>query len=132
MPRQFYRRGFFMYNKTIGIMSDEIQNIIQNRILQLGNPGISVQIAGPEAVSILEAIYQKGRDDSEREIRAAIAKQEAEEFITKAEAMELLGKSENTLWKWNRKGYLTWVKRGGTIMYARSSVLEILNGTKQQ
>lgn len=112
-------------------MSEEIQNIFQNRLLQLGSSGISVQIAGPEAVSILEAIYQKGRDDSEREIRAEIAKHEAEEFITKAEAMELLGKSENTLWKWNKKGYLKWVKRGGTIMYSRLSVLEILNGKKQ-
>ena len=109
-------------------MSDEIQNLIQNRLLQLGSSGISVQIAGPEAVSILEAIYEKGREDSEREIRAAISKQESEEYITKAEAMELLGKSENTLWKWNKKGYLTWVKRGGTIMYSRARVFEIMTG----
>ena len=113
-------------------MSNEIENIIQNRLLQLGSSGISVQIAGPEAVSILEAIYQKGRDDSERDLRESIARQQAEEFITKAEAMELLGKSENTLWKWNKKGYLTWVKRGGTIMYSRASVQEILNGKKQK
>ena len=113
-------------------MTQDIQNIIQNRILQLGNSGISVQIAGPEAVSILEAIYQKGRDDSEREIRAAIAKQETEEFITKTEAKELLGKSDNTLWKWNKTGFLEYCKRGGTIMYRRDSVLEVLNGKKKQ
>ena len=113
-------------------MKNELENIIQNRLLQLGSSGISVQIAGDEAVSILEAIYQKGRDDSERDLRASIARQQAEEFITKAEAMKLLGKSENTLWKWNRKGYLTWVKRGGTIMYSRASVQEILSGKKQR
>ena len=109
-------------------MSNEIENIIQNRLLQLGNSGISVQIAGPEAVSILEAIYQRGREDSEREIRAAIAKQETEEFITKAEAMKLLRKSENTLWKWNRSGFLPYTKRGGSIYYRRELVFSILTG----
>ena len=113
-------------------MSEEIQNIFRSQILQVGNSGITVQIEGPDAVSILEAIYQKGREDSEREVRAEIAKQEAEEFITKAEAMELLGKSENTLWKWNKTGFLEYCKRGGTIMYRRDSVLEVLNGKKKQ
>lgn len=113
-------------------MSEEIQNIFQNRLLQLGSSGISVQIAGPEAVSILEAIYQKGRDDSEREIRAEIAKQEAEEYITKAEAMELLGKSENTLWKWNRSGFLPYTKRGGSIFYRRDLVVSILSGNHKK
>ena len=112
-------------------MTEEYKNIIQDRLLRVGSSGISVQIAGPEAVSILEAIYQRGRDDSEREIRAAIAKQEAEEYITKAEAMQLLGKSETTLWKWDKKGYLTCVKHGGTVMYKRSDVFEILNGQRQ-
>lgn len=65
-------------------MNDEIQNLIENQFLKLGKPGISFQIEGQEAVSILEAIYQKGRDDSERELRASIAQQQAEEFIPKA------------------------------------------------
>ena len=111
-------------------MTEEYKNIIQDRLLRVGSSGISVQIAGPDAVSILEAIYQRGRDDSEREIREAIAKQEAEKFISKAEVMQLLGKSETTLWKWNREGYLPCVKNGGTVMYKRSVVNEILNGKR--
>lgn len=111
-------------------MNDEIQNLIENQFLKLGKPGISFQIEGQEAVSILEAIYQKGRDDSEREIRAAISKQEAEEFISKAEAMKILGKSECTLWKWNKAGLLVYVKRGGRIWYPKKNVLDILTGQK--
>lgn len=111
-------------------MTQEIQNLIENQLRKLGSSGIMIQIAGPEVISILEAFYQKGRDDSERDLRESIAQQQAEEYITKAEAMKLLGKSETTLWKWNRKGYLKCVKRGGTIMYSRASVLEIINGKK--
>lgn len=109
-------------------MTEDIKTMIQNQFLRVGNSGISVQISGPEALSILEAIYQRGRDDSEHELRENMAKEQAEEYITKAEAMRILGKSENTLWKWNKKGYLTWIKRGGTIMYSRQHVLNIING----
>lgn len=112
-------------------MTQEIQNMIEHRILQLGHSGLSVQIAGPEAVSILEAIYQRGRDDSEREIKAAIAKQKSEEYVSKDEAMRLLGKSENTLWKWSKKGYIKRIKIGGTIKFSRISIDEILSGGKK-
>ena len=109
-------------------MNKEIHNLIENQLFQLGKPGISFQIDGPEAVSILEAIYQKGRDDSERELRASIVQQQAEEFISKAEAMKLLGKSETTLWKYNRVGLLKYAKRGGRIWYRKQDVLDILYG----
>ena len=109
-------------------MKEEYISIIQNRLLKAGNPDISIQITGAEVFSILEAVYRKGREDSEREIREAIVKREAEEYITKAEAMQILGKSETTLWKWNRVGYLPCVKHGGTVMYKRSDVMDIRDG----
>lgn len=123
-----YRTWFYLFYSDCN-MKEEINQMIQERILQIGASGVSVHIDGTDAVSIMEAIYEKGRKDSEREIRESIAKRESEEFLTKAETMALLNKSENTLWKWNKKGYLRWVKHGGTIVYKKSSVLAIMNGT---
>ena len=124
-----YRTWFYLFYSDC-YMKEEINRMIQERILQVGASGFSVHIDGTDAVSIMEAIYEKGRKDSEREIRESIAKRESEEFLTKAETMALLNKSENTLWKWNKKGYLRWVKHGGTIVYKKESVLAILNGTR--
>lgn len=105
-----------------------MNNFLLEQLSKLdGCNGISFQINGAEAISLLEAVYKKGWEDAERQMRESIEKQQADEFITKAEAIKILGKSENTLWKWNRSNYLKAYKRGGTIMYKRNEVMAILN-----
>ena len=106
----------------------EIESFIKERLGSMNTGFLSVQISGPDAVSILESIYEKGRADSEREIRDAIEKEQEDTIITKAEAMKLLHKSENCLWKWNRRGYLKAIKQGGSIMYRLSDVMAIVKG----
>ena len=115
-------------SRNAGGSNPDIKKELLSKIDKISNCAITIQIPAKEVVSILEAVYRKGQEDSERKLLAKIAEKEAEEYITKEEAMALLGKSDNTLWKWNKKGYLTWIKRGGTIMYSRVDVQRILTG----
>lgn len=56
----------------------------------------------------------------------ARATQETAQMITKQEAMRMLGKSANTLWKWARRCYLKPVKVGGRVMYRLADIDRIL------
>ena len=54
---------------------------------------------------------------------AASKPQETEEkFLTKSEVAKLLNVSENTLWRWNRDGYLQSVKIGRNPFYKQSDI----------
>ncbi len=108
-------------------MKKDAEELVEH-LLALGDAGLCVQISGTDVESILQAVYQKGREDAARELREAQEAREAEKYISKSEAMALLGKSSATLWKWNKKGYLKWVKRGGTVTYKKRDVMEILQG----
>ena len=89
----------------------------------------SVQmLTGEEAFALCRKFYEQGAADKEKEILERNARKESEEYITKAEAMKLLHRSENCLWKWNRKGYLTAIKQGGSVMYRKSDVMAVLEG----
>jgi len=85
-------------------------------------------LTGEEAFALCRKFYEQGAADKEAEIRSRIEQKEAEEYITKAEAMRLLHKSENCLWKWDKKGYLKAVKQGGSVMYRKSDVMKVLDG----
>ena len=119
--------GYLLDTKNYLDMND-IESFFKERISTITPGFVSVQISGPEAVSILESIYEKGRADSEKEIRTAIEKEQKETIISKAEAMKLLQKSENCLWKWNRRGFLKAIKQGGTVKYRLSDVMAIVKG----
>ena len=86
----------------------------------------SITIEGSDVIEILDIIYSKAREDASRELSQKQAQEES--YISKAEVMSLLRKSENTLWKWGKRGYLVPVKHGGSVMYRRSEVMAILNG----
>jgi len=109
-------------------MSDKIESFLKEQLGNMNTGSLSVQISGTDAVSILESIYEKGRADSEREIRSSLEREQSDTIITKAEAMKLLHKSENCLWKWNKSGLLTAIKQGGSVMYRLSDVMAIVRG----
>ena len=85
-------------------------------------------LTAEEAFALCRKFYELGATEKENELRDAAARKESEEYITKAETMRMLHKSENCLWKWNKKGYLKAVKQGGTVMYRKSDVMKILEG----
>ena len=54
---------------------------------------------------------------------------EAEEkYLGVPEVCELLNVSSNTLWRWNRTGYLPQIRIGRTPMYKKSVVDKLLKG----
>ena len=60
---------------------------------------------------------------------AAARPQEAEEkFLSVDEVCEMLHVSQNTLWRWNRNGYLHSIKVGRTPMYRLSDVNNLRQG----
>lgn len=63
-------------------------------------------------------------------IAAAAAKpQEVEEtYLTTDEVCEMLHVSPNTLWRWNKNGYLCATKVGRTPMYKLSDVNNLRQG----
>lgn len=77
----------------------------------------------------LDVVYTRAKEAALAEIRTR-AEEDNEMMITKEEAMSLLGKSANTLWKWSRRGYLIPIKVGGRVMYKRSTINRILSNEK--
>lgn len=73
----------------------------------------------------LEIIYNRARDAAVADIYTR-STHEKESLITKKEAMTLLGKSANTMWKWAKRGYLVPTKVGGTSMYKMSEINKIM------
>ena len=50
------------------------------------------------------------------------AEREPEQWLTPKEAAELMGVSENTLWRWNASGYLKHAKLGRRPFYRLSDI----------
>lgn len=74
----------------------------------------------------LEDVFVRAKQAAIAEIDARTrASQDEDRVITKQEAMQTLGKSSNTLWKWARRGYLKPVKLGGRVMYKVSDLQKI-------
>lgn len=60
---------------------------------------------------------------------AAAKPQETEEkYLGVPEVCELLNVSSNTLWRWNRSGYLNSIKVGRTPMYRQSDIDNLRGG----
>lgn len=80
-------------------------------------------------VSVMVSLPDLREFVSEMVAEAAASKQEKEEtYLTKSEVANLLGVSENTLWRWDRDGYLHSVKVGRTPMYKQSDINKLREG----
>ena len=80
-------------------------------------------------VSVMVTLPDLREFVSEMVAVAAASKQEKEEtYLTKSEVANLLGVSENTLWRWDRDGYLNSVKVGRTPMYKQSDINKLREG----
>ena len=56
------------------------------------------------------------------------AEKQPEEYLTPQEVADLLGVTTNTLWRWNKSGYLTHVKLGRKPYYKKSDIVKIKEG----
>lgn len=58
----------------------------------------------------------------------ALAEKEPEKWLTRNECAKVFGISTNTLWRWQRDGYLVPHKVGRKTMYKQSEVDQLMNG----
>lgn len=54
-------------------------------------------------------------------------KEDGDLLVNTKQACAMLGKSRETLWDWNRRGYLKVIKVGASNMYRKSDIDDILN-----
>ena len=73
----------------------------------------------------LEMVYSRAKEAAVAEISTRTPRDE-DILISKNEAMAILGKSANTLWKWERRGYLVPLRVGGRVMYKEHDLHRIL------
>lgn len=73
----------------------------------------------------LEDVFVRAKEAALAEIDARTRADE-DRVITKQEAMHMLDKSANTMWKWARRGYLVPVKIGGRVLYKMSDINRIM------
>lgn len=59
---------------------------------------------------------------------AAKEEKEDEEYLTPQQTAEMLGVTTNSLWRWNRDGYLKNVKVGRKPFYKKSDVFKLMEG----
>ena len=95
-------------------------------MLQLAKecPGLQVSITLGELVEAGRMLVAEAK----REMEQAIADSKAEVYISRAQAMQTLGVSSSTLWRWKRLGYLVPVAVGANDRYRMSDIRRIMEG----
>ncbi len=66
--------------------------------------------------------------ETKRELEQEIADSKAETYVSRAQAMQILGKGSTTLWRWKKLGYLVPVTVGAIDRYRMSDIRRIIEG----
>lgn len=62
------------------------------------------------------------------EANASKNEPQQEEYLTSGEVCEILHVSSNTLWRWNRSGYLCSSKVGRSVLYKKTDIDNLRGG----
>lgn len=65
-------------------------------------------------------------DNAKHELLTAVQDANSDTLLTRKEVSEMLGKSEQTLWRWQQIGKLIPMLNGGTYQYLRSEVAAVM------
>ncbi len=95
-------------------------------LLQLAKecPGLQVTITLGELVEANRLLIAEAK----RELEQEIADSKAETYVSRAQAMQILGKGSTTLWRWKKLGYLVPVTVGAIDRYRMSDIRRIMEG----
>lgn len=85
------------------------------------NPNICIAVGMNELKEFGLSLIEAGR-------KMGLAERVAETYLTPDEVAKMLGVSTNTLWRWNKSGYLCHVKCGRKSFYKRSDVEALMQG----
>ena len=84
-----------------------------------------------QVVITLGDLVEAGRmlvAEAKRELEQDIADSKAESYVSRAQAMQILGKGSTTLWRWKKLGYLVPVTVGAIDRYRMSDIRRIMEG----
>ena len=87
-------------------------------------PGLQVSISLGELVEAGRMLVAQAK----RELEQDIADSKAETYVSRAQAMQILGKGSTTLWRWKKLGYLVPVAVGANDRYRMSDIRRIMEG----
>lgn len=91
-------------------------------------PDLIVQIRLGDLVEANRLLLAETR----RELEQEIADSKAETYVSRAQAMKILGKGSTTLWRWKKLGYLVPVTVGAIDRYRMSDIRRIMEGDNSQ
>lgn len=101
----------------------DIQSIIEN-----GSASVTIQITARDLKDFANHLFET----AVRKARSEQASADGEEYLSKAEVMELFGVCDTTLWHWNNSHYLKPVKAGRKILYRKRDVMRILSAKEDR
>ena len=95
-------------------------------LLQLAKecPSLQVSITLGELVEANRLLIAEAK----RELEQEVADSKAEIYVSRAQAMQILGKGSTTLWRWKKLGYLVPVTVGAIDRYRMSDIRRIMEG----
>ena len=103
-----------------------LKNIMDKDLIALARecPGLQVSITLGELVEANRLLVAEAK----RELEQEIADSKAETYVSRAQAMQILGKGSTTLWRWKKLGYLVPVTVGAIDRYRMSDIRRIMEG----
>ncbi|MFR9550685.1 MAG: helix-turn-helix domain-containing protein [Rikenellaceae bacterium] len=96
---------------------------ISNVFIMLQQTAI-YQVSGADLMNFANHIMEQSRKDVEATLKA----QQIEQYLSPEQVSEMLSVDLSTLWRWNKRGYLTHSKVGAHNRYKLSDVKKLLEG----
>ena len=92
---------------------------IKELLANSDNPNICIAVGMNELKEFGLSLIEAGR-------KMGLAERLAETYLTPDEVAKMLGVSTNTLWRWNKSGYLCHVKCGRKSFYKKSDIDKLI------
>ncbi|HAQ19234.1 MAG TPA: DNA-binding protein [Prolixibacteraceae bacterium] len=103
-------------------MSADIQELIKN------GADVSVTIKTTDLINFADYLISR----KVKALEEVVINDKAESYMTPRQVSEKYNVNLSTLWRWNKKGYLTTIEFGGSRRYRTSAVKAILNSGKEK
>lgn len=88
----------------------------------ISQPNITVAVTPADLRDFAQVIIERTFSEISK-----MKEQTSERYLTPDETAAMLGVSKNTLWRWNKEGYLCPIKVGRKSLYPHSVVEQLLS-----
>ena len=95
-------------------------------IQDLLNHGSEVTLA--VSLNDLKQFFDCVLEEAKQELEQTVINGRAEAYLSPDKVCEMLDVDRSTLWRWNKRGYLSTIEVGGKRRYKLSDIKKILNG----